>query len=328
MLELMSEPLSEPMLNPQLKRLRKDIVQKLWKSYYLSSPDMQRIATSLKEKGIIIPALDHFAVIDLPGPHSGIPHMSQIFSTVGYVAQGHDYLAEKQNDFMWMTESGSANQPARDVLPQIVTADFRLDEMPVEIKNIIYKYSSQTQPSPITSVQTLSKLAANSDMQALEQCSDMIIRYFAGRDWELPSTKEFHLVSEFNELLAWVLVFGRRPNHFTLSIHLLDPFENLNDFHCFIENEANLSLNHEGGVVKGGQEVGVAQSSTSGIVQTIPLSDGKISIPTGFVEFVWRYPRYASQPHPVLWDDYFTGFIANHADKVIESLYIPEAFRG
>jgi len=306
-----------------LNQLRKNIVQKLWESYCLSSHDMQLIAAVLKQKNNIIPSLDHFAVIDLPGPHSGIPHMSQIFSAIGYVVQGQDYLAEKQNDFMWMTESDCVNKPAREVLPQIVTADFRLDEMPAEIKNIIYKYSSQTQPSPINNIQALSKLTAAGDAQALEQCSDMIVRYFAGRDWALPSTKEFRLVSEFNELLAWVLVFGRRPNHFTLSIHLLDHFENLGDFHDFIENEVKLPLNQEGGVVKGGKEAGIAQGSTSGIVQSIQLSDGEISIPTGFVEFVWRYPKQAqaSLSHPALWNEYFTGFIANHADKVIESLY-------
>lgn len=304
-----------------LNQLRKNIVQKLWESYCLSSHDMQLIAAALKQKGTIIPALDHFAVIDLPGPHSGIPHMSQIFSAIGYIAQGRDYLAEKQNDFMWMTEIDCINQPAREVLPQIVAADFRLDEMPVEIRNIIYKYSSQTQPSPINHIQALSTLAAKGDIHALEQCSNVIVRYFAGRDWALPSTKEFRLVSEFNELLAWVLVFGRRPNHFTLSIHLLDHFESLGDFHGFIENQVKLPLNQEGGAVKGGVDAGIAQGSTSGIVQSIQLSDGEISIPTGFVEFVWRYPKHASLSHPVLWNEYFTGFIANHADKVIESLY-------
>jgi hypothetical protein len=137
--------------------------------------------------------------------------------------------------------------------------------------------------------------------------------------------KEFTAVHEFNELLGWVLIFGRKPNHFTLSIHLLDYFENLNDFIQFITDEVKLTLNKEGGLIKGGKTVGIAQGSTQGQSLTVSLLDGNITIPTGFVEFVWRYPHASlpSNPHkPRLWRDYFTGFVAQHADHVIESLYV------
>ena len=45
----------------------------------VSSPDMRLIETSLKQKGITNQALDHFAVIDLPGPESGIKQLRQNF---------------------------------------------------------------------------------------------------------------------------------------------------------------------------------------------------------------------------------------------------------
>lgn len=75
--------------------LRKNIIQGLWEGYKLSSPDMQRIDAVFKEKGIAHSAFDHFAVIDLPGPHSGIPQLYQIFAALGYVERGKDYLAAK-----------------------------------------------------------------------------------------------------------------------------------------------------------------------------------------------------------------------------------------
>lgn len=303
-----------------LNQLRQNIVQNLWETYRFASPDMQRIEAALKQKGIAYCPLDHFAVIDLPGPHSGIPILSQIFSAIGYIEQGKDYLAAKQNDFLWMAESDSINREALAVLPQVVVADFRLDEMPVEIKNIIYKYSTEVKSSPVKDIQTLSQQLLKGDAEALAPCTNKILKYLTGRDWTLPTKNEFYSVREFNELLAWVLIFGRRPNHFTLSIHLLHQFADLPDFHQFIENEVKLALNHEGGTIKGGKEAGIAQGSTVGIAQTVNLADGEITLPTGFVEFVWRYPNKSA---PVLWNDYFTGFVANHADRVIESLYQP-----
>lgn len=306
-----------------LKQLRQNIVRNLWQTYCQDSHDIQRINAALEQKSLSHYTLDHFAIIDLPGPHSGIHQLSQIFSAIGYAEQGKDYLADKQNDFLWMAESDCTHQPASEVLPQVVVADFRMDELPVEVSQIIHKYSSQAQPSPLKEIQLLSQRVANGDAQAFAQCTNKILTYLAGRDWTLPTQKEFYTVREFNELLAWVLVFGRRPNHFTLSIHLLNHFTDLTHFHQFIENEVKLPLNQEGGTIKGGKEIGIAQGSTSGISQTISLSDGEISIPTGFIEFVWRYPR-ASVQHPKLWNDYFTGFVAKHADRVIESLYVPE----
>lgn len=167
------------------------------------------------------------------------------------------------------------------------------------------------------------------DIHANHEFHHVILSYFAGRDWPLPQVNEFYTVKEFNELLAWVLIFGRQPNHFTLSVHLLDTFTHLADFHAFIVNEVKLELNSEGGIIKGGQAAGIAQGSTMAIPQTIALPDGEINLPTGFVEFVWRYKQTTrketpTKQTPMRWKDYFTGFIAQHANHVIESLYESE----
>lgn len=84
----------------------------------------------------------------------------------------------------------------------------------------------------------------------------------------------------------------------------------------------NIQLNHEGGIIKGGRQAGIEQSSTAGKLQKIKLADGEIELPCGFVEFVWRFPHAHATAKPILWQDYFTGFIATHANRVIESLYI------
>jgi hypothetical protein len=304
-----------------LKRLRHDFVHILWEKYRAASADMQPIEAALRQRNLHKIKQDHFAIIDLPGPHTGIPYLKEIFTCLGFMEQGKDYLAEKQNDFLWMCEEDSKELAAADVLPQVVVADFRLDEMPADIRAIIYKYSEQSQPTPLHDIQQLSARVTKGDSTVSGPLLKLLEQYFYGRDWPLPATKEFRTVQEFNELLAWVLIFGRRPNHFTLSVHLLDHFNSLTEFHEFIVNDVQLALNNEGGVIKGSKEIGIAQGSTVGITQTVRLADGEIQLPNGFVEFVWRFPRNGGDSKPVLWKDYFTGFIAGHADRVIESLY-------
>ncbi len=300
-----------------LRQLCQHIIHTLWDNYRSTSSQMQRIEEKLKQKGIDKLTLDHFAIIDLPGANTGIPHLTQLFSAIGYKEQGNDYLPEKQNDFLWMAEADSMHLGATEVLPQAVVADFRLDELPSEVKKIIEKYAALAPPSPLKEIQMYI------DEMSAKQAHDLFIRYLAGRDWPLPTVKEFNTVHEFNELLSWVLIFGRKPNHFTLSIHLLNQFENLEHFHRFIAEEVELELNQDGGIIKGGKSAGIAQGSTMSLIHTVNLLDGPIEIPTGFVEFVWRYPRYAElEKKPAYWTDYFTGFIAQHADQVIESLYI------
>lgn len=309
-----------------LKPFRQQIVHNLWSIYCNASAQMKLIQQGLQQQGIEKIILDHFAIIDLPGPHTGIIPLSELFTTLGYTVRGRDYLQTKQNDFVWLAESDSEAQDAIDVLPQIVVADFRLDELPLEIKKIIEKYAKQACLLEISAIKKLIEKINHNDHQAKRLLMNTISLYLAGRDWPLPTKKEFSLVNEFNELLAWVLVFGRKPNHFTLSIHLLNHFSSLHDFHYFIES-LPLKLNDDGGLIKGGIAQGIAQSSTMGTLAKIKLSDGTINLPTEFVEFVWRYPNDAAQTKPKRWQDFFTGFIAQHADHVIESLYGPVPYK-
>ncbi len=309
-----------------LKQFRRKIIHHLWDHYRESTAQVKQIENQLTQKGISPLILDHFAIIDLPGPNTGIPHLKELFSTIGYVEQGKDYLPEKQNDFLWMAEIDSAHRPAKNVLPQVVVADFRLEELPHEIKRIIEKYSRLAKASPLNELKHFLPQLISGDAAIAHSLHDRLMGYLSGRDWPLPTLSEFRTVQEFNELLSWVLIFGRRPNHFTLSIHLLDHFKSLDDFHRFITDEVQLKLNLEGGIIKGGKMTGIAQGSTVGIKQIVSLHDGTIEIPTGFVEFVWRYERDTAdivhKQKPLLWSDYFTGFIAHHADNVIESLYV------
>jgi hypothetical protein len=302
-----------------LTPIRQAIIRQLWNRYTETTPQIRHIVNGLSLTQA--PPIDHFACIDLPSLVTGIPVMETVFNLIGYEKRGQGYLASKQNDFTWLAEQQGDDLPASSVLPQVVVADFRLEEMPATIRAIIEKYAKQAKPAPITTIKHWLQCAAHGDVQAINKLETIYVDYFSGRDWPLPTINEFKAVHAFNELLAWVLVFGRRPNHFTLSVHLLGTFNNLTQFNSFIENTLNLPLNIEGGVIKGKEALGIAQSSTVGTQETIQLADGAVHLPVGFVEFVWRYPLAEKKEAAYLWRDYFTGFVADHADYVIESLY-------
>lgn len=300
-----------------LQQLRQDIVTELWNRYHVTTPQVKVIEQVLQRKNISPLGLDHFAIIDLPSSRSGISVLKEMFEIIGFVSQGQGYLPDKQNDFLWMAEHDSENLAAHEALPQVVVADFRLEEMPTSVRSIIEKYGEQTRSSPIDEIKSLIT-QIHPDTAAIKH---IFLDYLQGRDWSLPTVEEFKTVQAFNELLAWVLVFGRRPNHFTVSVHLHSYFNNLEMFNSFIEDEALLELNMDGGKIKGGEHTGIAQGSTKGISETVMLADGEVELPTGFVEFVWRYQIDSSLVKPTRWNDYFTGFVADHANHVIESLY-------
>lgn len=304
-----------------LKQTRQRLINTLWQNYRAQSPQLQRIESKLAGSPV---TLDHFAIIDLPGPHTGIPQLTSVLSLFGFSVRGRSYLADKQNDFSWLAEIDSEHSPATSVLPQIVVADFRLDEMPITVRQIIEKYSAQAAPAPIKQLEVLQARIEQQEQAAINDMVSLAQQYLTGRDWPLPTVAEYETVKKFNELLAWVLIHGRKPNHFTLSIHLMSQFKQLTDFLDLVESEICLPLNRDGGLIKGSAGTGIEQASTIGDTTTLMLADGKIELTTNFVEFVWRHP-VKPDGNPVYWDDYFTGFVAAHADYVIESLYSTDA---
>lgn len=302
-----------------LKRVRRELTQALYRAYKNKVPEFACIESALNQRDHHEVILDHFAVIQLPSNHSGISNLCQIFSALGYIVQGLDYLAEKQNDFLWLTEIDAIHQSVRETLPQVVVADFRLHELPREIKTIVEKYSCEISISPLQQIQRLSGQAYLGDQEAAEQLLALLIRYFSERQWPLPTIADFQAVNRVNELLAWVLALGCIPNHFGILANMIDGFDNLETFMAFIAEDLRLPLNRHGGLIKGSVAMGIEQGATLGMPVEVKLADGNLQIPAPFIEFVWRYPRISTSK-PVAWKEYYTGFMAQNANKVIESL--------
>lgn len=305
-----------------LNKAKKLIIRQLWQDYAYNLLPVQRIQTALKASFNAVMLWDHFALIDLPGPYTGIHPLAHLFTQLGYVVRGRDYLADKQNDFAWLAEQGVETQPVEKALPQVVIADFRREALAPEVRKIIDFYACQSKPLDIEYLIHLKKRLLRQDETALDALQNMVTHYLRGRDWPLPTVNEFTTVKNSNELLAWVLVMGRQVNHFGWAIHLSDKFKDLKQFNQFVSKTLGISLHKKGGIIKGQPALGIEQSSTIATTKSILLADGSVDLSDRFIEFVWRHPVDATQAKPRLWKDYFSGFIAGNADNVVESLYL------
>lgn len=303
-----------------LDRVKQGIIRQLWQAYSANLLHLSIIQASLQTRYQEELRVDHLALIDLPGPDTGIDVLSRLFSYLGYVTRGQGYLAEKQNNFRWLAEQSATHQLAINALPQIVVADFRREALAPEVLKIIDHYAAFSKPLDNERLVFLQQGVLQHDEVAAYEMMALIMGYLKGRDWPLPTVNEYEIVKSHNELLAWVLVKGRQVNHFAWAIHLSNYFSSLEAFNLFLSSSLKIPLNKKGGLIKGHASQKIEQSATLATVKSIRLADGVIDVPDRFIEFVWRYPK--QEGTSMLWEDYFTGFIADNADRVVESLFL------
>lgn len=303
-----------------LNHVKNYVLNQLWQNYSSHIIEIAIIQDHFKQCFQEDLTLDHFAIIDLPGPYTGMDTLSTLFSYLGYKTRGQDYLAEKQNNFRWLSDEINPETLAIDAAPQIVVSDFRREALAPQVLTIIDYYANFSQALDIEQLKFLHHHTLLQDEVAANELSAFILSYLQSRDWPLPTLKEYEIVKSHNELLAWVLVMGRQVNHFAWGMHLSKGFSQLKLFNQFLSSTLKLSLNNKGGLIKGNIKKGIEQSSTQPIKKSIKLADGDIDLSDRFIEFVWRYPKKIGENR--LWHDYFTGFVADNANRVVESLYL------
>jgi hypothetical protein len=261
------------------------------------------------------PVLDHLAIVDLPkSNNTGIPFLKKIFTKLGFEQRGEGYLPDKMNDFIWVTDPESDGMEAKKPLPQIVLADFRINLFSTKAQEVLNKYINQATPFDFENFDSL--LVKNP-----KKAGAYLKSYLTKRSWPKPTLEDYHLMHSENQLLAWVLLFSRKVNHFGVNLSFDNDFKDLEEYNTYLKTIDGITLNNIDGEVKGGAHDGISQSSTLGNTIKVELDGQTIETTNSFMEFVWRYPK---NNHPHLWNDYFNGFIAKNANRVIESLYTKE----
>lgn len=287
------------------------LIQKIWDNFKGNADD---IVAFFSDNEFYF---DHLAIIDLPSKYSGIPFMRELLSLIGFEQRGSGFLPDKNNDFIWVTAEDACSKTAYEALPQIVLADYRLDDFSLVNRDILYKYANKITEEDLFLLRSL-KAKKNSRSISSEDLVNQLSKILLKRAWPMPTVNEFNSVKEENQLAAWTLVFGRKVNHFGLNINLLNKYASLQSFNGALKKQLNEPLNTISGEIKGSKCCGIEQSSSLGKLVQIELSDGVIEVNNSFMEFVWRF---SSKENPTMWNDYYTDFIAVNANNVIESLY-------
>jgi hypothetical protein len=286
---------------------RKKVVSQLWKRYLNDIIYLDELKLSH-----LVP--DHLAIIELGYGNSSRQQLFSLLTNIGFIKNGEDYLPEKHNDFLWMADALYEEADKDEIIPQIVLADFRFNEFSKPVKDIINKCAANQLPY------NHNELIAALESKNSTKIADFIIReLLKGRSWPQLNAKEYACVLEENELLAWVLLNGRKVNHFGIDIQLSSNATSLRNFLEQMPQSMKGMLNSADDLIKGSADMGIEQASTLGKILQIELADRTIETRDSFIEFVWRYPLI---DNPSKKGDYFTGFQAGNANKVIESLYI------
>ncbi|KIE05467.1 Uncharacterized protein NF27_DP00110 [Candidatus Jidaibacter acanthamoeba] len=295
------------------EKIRQQLVQMLWDGYKESIPFYNRI---FNENNI---HLDHFAIIDLPSENSGMNHLKAIFSSLGFVYKGEGYLPEKHNPFAWMREDNYDEKLAHHTTAQPVIADFKLDALSPQVRHIVEKYAALIKPLEMEKFEYYKEQIDKNNEALIPEITGFLYNHLIDKERPKLTSKEYETVFKENELIAWVLAFGRVVNHFGVSIHLDNKASNLTEFNDNVLKSNIITLNATSNYIKGGEYCGIAQSSTNGLPIKIRLKDKEITTHNSFLEFVWRY---SNLDKPTLAKDYYCNFIPQNANHVIESLYI------
>lgn len=291
--------------------LQQALIKRLWDGYIVSIPSFSTIFPE-----DIQPSLDHFAIIDLQSEHFGISGMRLIFEKLGFKKAGCGYLPTKQNDFIWMTSDESYNATPQDSLPQVVLADFRHHELSEKAEAILNKYAAYASPIDHKKLDSVIEQAMR-DTNKIDAAVDYIESILISRDWPEPSLEDYNVIKVENPLIAWVLLFGRKVNHFGFGIYTTGEYDSIYSFTRKLRDELGLPINIESGMIKGSQSTGIEQSSTMGDVIYEQIGGQTIQTHDSFMEFVWRHPLSAK---PKFMRDYHNGFVAENANNIIESL--------
>lgn len=290
----------------------KIFLNKCWNKYAKCIPNLDAILLNKQ------PIIDHIAIIDLPSAISGISTLKEIFQNIGYSHKGSGYLPDKINDFIWLNHEKNIHIDANKAIPQIVCADFRINLLSKKAQTIIKKYTSHIQPFNFSQFEKFCSLAAKGFNGYTTKAADLIFNYIYERPWPIPSGNDYKIINSENPLIAWVLLFGRKINHFGLSIHFYEEFDKLSDYNNHLKQHKLVEFNISNGEIKGNHTCGIEQSSSMGQLINIKLIDETIIANDSFIEFVWRHSIKAKAK---LWLDYYKDFIPQNANSVVESLF-------
>ena len=246
---------------------------------------------------------DHIAFRTLRYKNLGIKSLEKIFLNFGYAKRDFfDFKNKKLNAFWY--------SPPNEKYPRVFISELRIKELSSPSYKIIQKYLSNVNKDPVDGL----------DFNNLND----IVNFFQKPLWKLPKYKDYKKLLNESEYAAWVIYNRYYLNHYTMSIHMLNKKNNLEEFNSFLER-IGINLNKSGGKIKESKDGLLRQSSTvSKLIPATFACGSTKNIPGSYVEFAERLPllQFKNIPKSKITSMHRRdGFEAGNADKIFESTY-------
>ncbi len=254
------------------------LFSELWNDYVKITPSADAIRALLGGGDTLIN--DHIALRTFNHASINLEKLAAHLLALGYEEKG-DYVFEKKKLVAKHYEHADTK------LPKVFISELLVEQLSEETQKIISLLLQQMDDN-------------------VAQRTDFL---YSGTHWTISEADYEVLVAE-SEYAAWMSVWGFRANHFTVSVNHLAPGSDLSGVNQQLK-DAGFTLNTSGGEIKGGANVGLAQSSTMADHATVQLADTSRQVPSCFYEFAERFPMANGE--------LYQGFVAASADKIFES---------
>lgn len=268
------------------------IFEKLWQNYSKLTPSADRIHKLLKDHGENNIVNDHIALrtCDLPG--FGIKDLAVVFEDLGYKKiENYRFEAKKLNALHLEVEGNTS--------PKVFISELCTDEMDSDIKDIFTDIFTEN----LTQI-------FDASINPLES------RVLCGAPWD-KDYEVYKSLAARSEYASWLYAWGLIANHFTVSVNHLTKFEDLKALNDFLLAN-NFKLNDAGGLIKGGAECFLAQSSTMADTAKVEFKQGVYDVPCCFYEFAQRFEIPGKDGGE---GQLYHGFVTDNADKIFESTF-------
>lgn len=319
----------------------RNVVSRLWAQYRAAVPDARRVEDALRARGETWNE-DHLALRTLPGAHCGAHVLEKAFALLGYERRDSFRFEDKQLSAFWMSPPLAPGARSAQVLPKVFISELIPDAFSGPFREVIRRAVDQVVGDPIDALARLAQQVRTGDAsgagaqreegvrdggreggpesgRARELEDGLVALLSNGPAWARPMSSDYEVLRKESEYAAWTLAFGSRPNHFTVSVHLMSSFASLEDFNSYVISALNIPMNTSGGgLIKGTKAVRLEQSATLAAEATVAFQDKAARLPYAFIEFAFRHPR-EGRAHDGAWDSYYQGFEVKNADKIFES---------
>lgn len=286
------------------------ILDGLMQRYQDRVPAVKRLFQALLKEGIVLKNADvqndHIAFRTMGVKHLGIASMEKIFLHYGYQKKEYFLFEEKKLNAYWY-------HPPLPQYPRIFLSELRVQDLSPETQAIIHSYTNQITADPLDQI----------DLN--DECA--IDTFLHSGLWSLPSLADYKALQKESEYAAWVIYNRYYLNHFTISVHNLPKYNDLEVFNLWLEKNGFI-LNNAGGKIKHSPDGLLLQSSTvAEMIEATFLNNEKETIAGSYVEFAERkvLPQFAHLlPHEIEREHRRDGFETKNANKIFESTFMSQ----